>query len=292
MRVQRARYFLAAVDTGSFRAAATRCNVSQPTLREQVTLLEEELNVVLLTRSRLGVHPTEAGKSVVPYLLRLIASEEAVHRVAAEVGGAYRGRVAIGSIATLAESLLAPVTSRLLAQHPELRFEISEANSNDIEVGVLGGDFDIGVISSPRAPAIKGITRTRFAGVSLGIVVPSDHALADRRAVEWQDLEMWPIVTMRPGTVIGEEVANRLPNAEVVVKAASGRTVKVMVKNGAGVGVLAAIDIPDNSTKWIPLMDTPQLELCLLHRSGSQPSASALTVRRFIAEQGVAMFDA
>ncbi|WP_210602574.1 LysR family transcriptional regulator [Brevibacterium oceani] len=293
MKIQRVHYFLAAVDTCSFRAAAARCNVSQPTLREQVTLLEEELNVVLLTRSRFGVQPTEAGQSLIPYFLRLISSEEVIHRMAAEVGGAYRGRVTIGSIATLAESLLAPVTARLLEQHPDLRFEISEASSADIEAGVLGGDFDIGVISSPRTPATKGISRTRFAGVGLAVVVPSDHALADRRTLEWQDLEAWPIVTMRPGTVIGEELVHRLPDAEVVVRAASGRTVKVMVKNGAGVGVLAAVDNPDPgmSLKWIPLLDTPQLELCLLHRSGSQPSAAALVVRRFIAEQGVAMFD-
>lgn len=291
VRIQRVRYFLAAVDTGSFRAAAVRCNVSQPTLREQVTLLEEELNVVLLTRSRSGVQPTEAGRGLIPYLLRLIASEEILHRMAAEVGGTYSGRVAIGSIAALAESLLAPVTARLLEQHPDLRFEISEASSADIEAGVLAGDFDIGVISSPRTPATRGISRTRFGGVGLGIIVPSDHALSEHRAVEWQDLEAWPIVTMRPGTVVGEEVAERLPNAEIVVRAASGRTVKVMVENGAGVGVLAAVDAPtpDMGTKWIPLLDTPQLELCLLHRSESQPSAAALVVRSFILEQGIAM---
>jgi DNA-binding transcriptional LysR family regulator len=64
MQVERARYLLAAVDTGSFRAAAARCGVSQPTLGQQVTSLEEELDVVLLIRSRHGVRLTPAGETM------------------------------------------------------------------------------------------------------------------------------------------------------------------------------------------------------------------------------------
>lgn len=291
MRVQRARYFLAAVDTGSFRSAAERCEVSQPTLREQVTLLEEELNVVLLIRSKQGVRLTEAGRSVVPYLRRLIASEEAVHRIASEVSGAYRGRVVIGSIAALAAVLIAPVTSRLLAQHPDLRFEISEASSSEVEAKVLNGALDLGVISSPRTVPPNGIARTTVAEAGLGIIVLGDHVFAEKRAIRWSDLESWPIITMRPGTVIGQEVASRLPDADIVVRAASARTVQVMVENGAGVGVLAAVDFPRHNPalRWVPLLDTAQLEICLVRRTDSKPSASALVVSRFIQEQGASL---
>ncbi|WP_308297807.1 LysR family transcriptional regulator [Brevibacterium linens] len=291
MRVERARYFLAAVDTGSFRAAAERCQVSQPTLREQVTLLEEELNVVLLTRSKLGVRLTEAGRSIVPYCRRLTASEEAIHRMAAEVSGTFRGRVAIGSIAALAEVLIAPVASRLLQQHPDLRFEITEASSAEVESKVLNGALDIGIVSAPRTQPPHGITRSQVAEVGLGVVVPADHAFAEMRAIRWSNLESWPIVAMRPGTVIGQEIVSRLPDADVVVRAASARTVRVMVKNGAGIGVLAAVDFPshDHALTWVPLLDTPPLEICLVHRTDSQPSASALVVRRFIQEQGAAL---
>lgn len=287
MRVQRARYFLAAVESGSLRAAAARCEVSQPSLREQIILLEEELDVVLLVRSRVGVRPTPVGQGLIPHFTRLIAAEEAVHRTAAEMGGAFRGRVAIGAISALAETLLAPVASRLLEQHPDLRFEISEANSSDVESGVLSGDLDIGVITRPRSPSVQGINRSRLVGVPLGIIVPGGHPLAQRRAVSWEDMEMWPIVTMRPGTVIGHLVEERLPHADVVVKAASARTVKIMVGNGAGVGILAAVDsqADDTSLIWIPLLDTQDLDICLVNRSDSQPSTTALIVRRFVEEQ-------
>src|SRR5690625_668926 len=153
MRVERARYLLAAVETGSLRAAAARCGVSQPTLAEQVSLLEEELDVVLLTRSRRGVRPTAAGQAMIDPLSRLVAAEDAARRAAADSGGAYQGRVAIGAISVVAETLVAAVAARLRDEHAELRFSVIEAASGEIEDRVLEGDLDFGVISAPaRAP--------------------------------------------------------------------------------------------------------------------------------------------
>ncbi|MCP9949798.1 LysR family transcriptional regulator [Actinomadura madurae] len=109
MRVERARYFLAAIETGSLRAAAARCGVSQPTIGQQIALLEEELDVVLLTRSRHGVRPTAAGQALIEPLGRLVAAEDAVRESAMESGAAYHGRVRIGGVSVTAETIIAPV---------------------------------------------------------------------------------------------------------------------------------------------------------------------------------------
>lgn len=49
-------YFMAVVEEGSFSAAARKLFLSQPTLSQQITLLEEELGIVLFDRS--GYKPT------------------------------------------------------------------------------------------------------------------------------------------------------------------------------------------------------------------------------------------
>ena len=92
MRVERARYFLAAVETGSLRAAAARCGVSQPAIGQQIGLLEEELDVVLLTRSRTGVRPTPAGQALIDPMTRLVAAEDSVLGAATESGASACGK--------------------------------------------------------------------------------------------------------------------------------------------------------------------------------------------------------
>ncbi len=287
MRVERARYFLAAVETGSLRAAAARCGISQPALGQQIDLLEEELDVVLLTRSRSGVRPTPSGQELLQPLARLVAAEEDVYEAATESGGSYRGRVAIGAISVVVETVIARVIGRLHEQHPGLRFTLSEAGSVAIEASVAAGDLDFGLVTMLAEPPAATIERTLLLQVPIGVIVRIDHLLADRESVEWGDLETWPIVTMREGTVMWERLHADVPNPDVVVQAMSDRSVKVMVAHGAGIGILGPFHTSADVSglRWIPIRNTPAIRIGLVQRRDSRPSPSALTVRRLITER-------
>ncbi|RAJ60008.1 DNA-binding transcriptional LysR family regulator [Streptomyces sp. Amel2xB2] len=284
VRVERARYFLAAVETGSLRSAAVRCGVSQPTVGQQIALLEEELDVVLLTRSRHGVRPTPAGQALLEPLCRLVAAEEAVRDAAMESSAAYRGRVQIGGVSVTAETIIAPVVGHLREHHPGLRFTVREGASGDIESAVLDGGLDFGVITTPMRPAAAGLHRLPLVSAPLGIHARTDHPLAGRGHLHWHDLETWPLVTMRQGTVMWEMLHRHVAEPDVVIQAMSARTVKVMAAQGAGLGLLAGVetsaDIPD--LVWLPLRDADPVHLCLTQRQDGQPSRSARIVRQAI----------
>lgn len=284
MRVERARYFLAAVRTGSLRSAAAACGVSQPTIGQQLTMLEEELDAVLLTRSRGGVRATPAGEALVGPLTRLVAAEDAVREAALASNGTYQGRVSIGGGSVTVETIVAPVVGRLLTDHPGLRFSVREGSSGDIERAVLAGDLDLAVVTTPGEPAPGSLARRRLLTAPLGIHTRPDHPLAHRAEVTWDDLGRWPIVTMRPGTVLHQRLREHLPNAEAMVEAMSARTVQTMVAQGAGVGLLALFDTrpPMTDLTWLPLVDAEPVEVSLVQRADSQPSRSSRVVRRLI----------
>ncbi len=294
MRVERARYFLAAVETGSLRSAAARCEVSQPALGEQVALLEEELDVVLLTRSRSGVRPTQAGLAMIGPMTRLVEAEDDARRAAADSGGAYRGQVAIGSISAAVESVIAPAVARLRTHHRGLHFTISEGSTPEIERRVLHGELDFGVVTEPGTPPASGLRRTVLSRTPLGVIVPIDHPLAEREELTWADLAPWPVVTMREGTVMWERLRTHLPDADVVVQGMSARSLEVMVAHGAGIGVLARLDSADAGAggrlRWIPLRGARPVALCLVQRSDSRPSPSALIVRRLVQDRADELF--
>lgn len=288
MRVRRARYFLAAVETGSLRAAAARCGVSQPTLGEQVALLEEELDVVLLTRSRRGVRPTAAGLAMVLPLTRLVEAEDLARRAAAESGGAYSGQVSIGTVSALVENLLAPVVARLRSDHPGLRFRVVEASSTEIEAQVLAGDLDLGLATALATPPPRGVRRTPLFSTPLCAVTPVDHPLAGRHELCWDDLGAWPIVTMRPGTALWDQLHRHVPDADVVVHAMSARSVTLLVERGAGIGILARFaGQPDPSRlRMIPVRGAARVEVGALQRADSRPSPASLVVRRLLEARG------
>lgn len=287
MRVERARYLLAALETGSLRAAAAKCGISQPTLGQQIDLLEEELDVVLLTRSRSGVRPTPAAQAMIETLRGLVVAEDAVRESASELRGAYRGRVLIGTIPVVAEAVIATVVGRLRTRHPDLRFGITESNSTAIESSVAAGDLDFGVVTLPAEPPPSTIHRSELMHAPIGVVVRTDHMLASRRQVQWSDLETWPIVTMREGTVMWERLHQGIAQPDIVVQAASARSVQLMVAEGAGLGILAPFDTPNDPVRlrWIPIRDTSPVRIALVRRRDSRPSRSALIVRQLITDR-------
>ena len=283
VRVERARYFLAAVDAGSLRAAAARCGVSQPTIGEQIALLEEELDVVLLTRSRHGVRPTPAGRALLGPLQDLVAAEDAVLASAMDSSGTYRGQVAIGGGTASVELIVAPAVGQLRAQLPGIRFEVIENASADIEAAVLDGALDFGVITMPAAPAAPGLLRVPLLHAAVGVYVPDGHPWRDRTDLRWRDLEDQAVVTMRRGTVLWEMLHRHVSRPDVVFQAMSARTVKVVVGHGAGVGVLAHLDEDATSgVSWMPLRDSEPVHICLVQRQDSLPSKAALIARRLI----------
>lgn len=68
MRTEQILYFLEAVKVGSFTKAAANLHLQQPSLREAITNLENELGEALLIRTKKGVTLTEFGQNSLPYL--------------------------------------------------------------------------------------------------------------------------------------------------------------------------------------------------------------------------------
>lgn len=73
MELRQLKYFMELANTLNFSRAAERLYISQPTLSQQIALLEEELSVKLFARTRRKVELTRAGQVYVDYCARMFA---------------------------------------------------------------------------------------------------------------------------------------------------------------------------------------------------------------------------
>src|SRR5688572_14559894 len=72
------QYVLALATEKSFRKAAERCRVSQPSLSAQLQQLELMLDVQLFERDHKRVMPTPAGEVVIAHAKRILAEADAI----------------------------------------------------------------------------------------------------------------------------------------------------------------------------------------------------------------------
>src|SRR4051794_39628152 len=96
MTLQQLTYFLAAVERGSFSAAAHSLLLSQPSLSDQIRRLEAELGVPLFVRAGRGVELTDAGRLLQPYAERMLAEAQSAVEAVREVRTLVGGTVAFG----------------------------------------------------------------------------------------------------------------------------------------------------------------------------------------------------
>ena len=107
------QYAVAVADTLSFRAAAERCHVAQPSLSAQLAQLEDALGVRLFERDRRRVLPTAAGRDLVDRARRVLREADDLVEAARRARDPLSGRLTIGVIPTISPYLL-PVAAPAL----------------------------------------------------------------------------------------------------------------------------------------------------------------------------------
>jgi DNA-binding transcriptional LysR family regulator len=149
MTLQQLEYFLAALDAGSFSAAAERLLLSQPSLSEQIRRLEAELGVALFARVGRGIKPTDAALALRPH------AEAALAAVAEGREAVAEGRELQGGIATFGTFGTArwyPGTQIIAAfrrRHPKVRVRMVGQNSSEVAAAVRDGDLEAGLVALP-----------------------------------------------------------------------------------------------------------------------------------------------
>src|SRR5262245_58221884 len=81
MRMNQIRYFLAVCQEHSFRRAAQRCGVTQPTVTNAIKLLEREFRGAVFSRKP-RIELTRLGQVIHPYLCRLVEIADLAHAAA------------------------------------------------------------------------------------------------------------------------------------------------------------------------------------------------------------------
>jgi DNA-binding transcriptional LysR family regulator len=118
------RLFLALCRARSVGGAARTLGVDASTVSRRLAALERAVGATLFDRGREGIAPTAAALDLRPVAEEIEAGMARFARAAEGLERAPEGLVRIACPADVAEVLLAPLLSDLLARHPALRVEL------------------------------------------------------------------------------------------------------------------------------------------------------------------------
>ncbi|MFP2239065.1 HTH-type transcriptional activator AaeR [Pseudescherichia vulneris] len=119
-RLKRMSVFAKVVELGSFTAAARQLEMSVSSISQTVSKLEDELQVKLLNRSTRSIGLTEAGKIYYQGCRRMLHEAQDVHEQLYAFNNTPIGTLRVGCSSTMAQNVLAAITSEMLREYPDL----------------------------------------------------------------------------------------------------------------------------------------------------------------------------
>jgi LysR family transcriptional regulator, hydrogen peroxide-inducible genes activator len=240
------QYVVAVADTMSFRRAAERCNVSQPSLSAQVAEMESALGVPLFERDRRGVLVTAAGQELVARARRLLVEADDFVEAANRFVDPLAGTLRIGVIPTIGPYLLPRVVPALRKAYPQLMFVWIEDKTDVLVRSVTHGNLDAALLALEAN--LGDLEHEVIAVDSFVLATPKGYALGRRTApVNRNELHGERILLLDDGHCFRDQVLEYCSSSKVEelgFRATSLSTLSQMVSSGAGITLLPSISVP------------------------------------------------
>ncbi|HOQ53831.1 MAG TPA: LysR substrate-binding domain-containing protein [Micropruina sp.] len=184
METRRLATFVRIVDVGSLTRAADVLHIAQPALSQQINALEAELGQRLLTRSKQGVEPTEAGAALYRHAQVILKQlDDAVAEVGL-LGREVAGQVYVGLAPYSTANLIAlPLVRAVRERYPHVMLRVSDNFGLVLSEAMMTGRLHLAILydSGP----IKGLAFERLISEELVLVsCPDKPPVADEVAVE------------------------------------------------------------------------------------------------------------
>ncbi len=237
------QYAVAVADELSFRRAAARCRVAQPSLSAQIAQLEDALGARLFERDHKRVFLTAAGRELIERARSLLVSADDLAQSAKRASDPLAGSLRVGVIPTISPYLLPIAAPKLRARFPRLKIVWWEDKTAVLVAALEMGELDAALL------ALDG-TMSELAHEVIAIdpfllAMPHGHPLAVGHApVANADLRRDDVLLLDDGHCFRDqalEVCSLARARESELRATSLATLVQMVAGGAGITLLPAL---------------------------------------------------
>lgn len=148
MNFQQLEYVIALNHHRHFGKAAEACHVTQATLSGMIKKLEEEVGYQIFDRSHQPVKITESGVGFLAIANDILKRKNELYNLK-DNEDHLTGVLRIGVIPTVATSLLPLVLSQITSEQPNLKLEIKEITTDEIQKELVSDAIDIGILATP-----------------------------------------------------------------------------------------------------------------------------------------------
>jgi DNA-binding transcriptional LysR family regulator len=175
MDLRQIRYFIVVAEELHFRQAAERLKMTQPALSKQIMVLEKDIGVQLLSRTKRVVQLTHAGQAFLARARNLLAQAEETIQIARRTARGEEGQLTIGATPPATQNMLPDLLRTFRDRFPKVELNLSLLTTESQVVALNQRQIDIGFLHPPidgRGLDLYPVHEEDFIAV-----LPKDHRL-------------------------------------------------------------------------------------------------------------------
>ena len=201
------RLFRHVVEAGSITHGAARANLALAAASARIRNMEDGLGAPLLLRSRQGVAPTLAGRTLLQHARTILEQTERLREDLSSYAGGMAGQVRVLSNTNALTEFLPEALSEFLTAHPNVSIDLEERLSDEIVGLIAEGVGDIGVVAGTVNAG--GLTTYPFRTDRFVAVVAPAHPLAGRDTISFAEVLDYDIVGLDRSSAISRFLASK-----------------------------------------------------------------------------------
>jgi DNA-binding transcriptional LysR family regulator len=252
VEIRQLRAFMAIAESGTFTAGALRVHITQAAISMQIRQLENELGARVFVRAPRHVILTEAGEHLLQRARQILREHDAALDEIAELAGAERGRLRIGSAsAMILTDPLPKILKELRRQHPAAEVAVISGTSGALVDQILAGELDIAFVSLPVD--VRGIQTERLSEDQLVAIASPRHKLAKQRTISAYTLAGEKLILGERGgntrRLIDQFFAQAGVSLHVAMELSRQAAIRRMVEEDMGVGIVPLQSVKEEVEK-------------------------------------------
>ncbi|MEP7029998.1 MAG: LysR substrate-binding domain-containing protein [Pseudolabrys sp.] len=236
------------VEAGSITHGAERAHLALAAASTRIRKMEESFGTELLVRSRAGVTPTQAGRTLLQHTRGILAQTERLQEDLSPYARGLAGQVRVLSNTNALTEFLPETLSSFLMAYPDISVDLEERLSDEIVGLIADGSADIGIVAG--TVDYGGLHTFPFRSDRFVLVVAKNHPLASRSRIGFAEVLEYDMVGLDRASAIQRFLAgnaSRIGRAiRLRVQLRSFDAICRLVECNVGVGI-----VPETTVKRI-----------------------------------------
>ena len=294
--------FVSVADNGSFTRASEQMHLTQSAVSGLIKELESSLGIVLFDRTTRQLSLSVVGHHLLPQARRILNEMQLFENEASSLTSLAQGQVRL-AVSQFAASSMPAVIAQFAKAYPDISVSLLDCSAENVLEHIQNIEVDLGVGTERGfTEPDDDISADLLYQLPFCVVMPDNHALAQKTEVIWQDLVDTPLITLQGPFIeqvtadLDEEIASHIQQARYKVNFMS--TALEMTRQGFGITLCLpympeVIDwVSANSLQMRPLAQPVKMRRFFIYQRSSRAlSPASIAFKRFLQTYFASHFD-